>query len=93
MANYKGGTSEAPEQYTHPSEASKGYMTNKDGVAYPEELSRKAKDYLDGEGSMGFERNQGVKRDGWKSEVDVNLGMGQSKLQKLSAANGGSHSI
>lgn len=82
-----------PNQVTSPSDASKGYMTNKDGMVYPKENKRKVTEYISGEGSMGFDRNQGVVRDTW-GDPEIQLGtMGQSKIARLKAEMGGSHSI
>ena len=93
MPNYtKGKTGEVPEQVAHPGEASEGYETSKDGVIYPKQRGNTVQDYNAGEGSMGFDRNQGVTRDQNSSEVIV-IDMGQNKLQKLDQNNLGSRAI
>lgn len=88
MAN---GMSDTPKQVTFPGDASKPFVTDKDGVVYPDEISRPASEFLAGEGSMGFERNQQVKRDTWKAPEAQGGTMGQKKLQKIKTA--GSHAI
>lgn len=85
--------SENPGQVTSPSDASKGYMTNKDGIVYPKENKRAATEYISGEGSMGFERNQAVVREAFKAPEAEGGTMGQHKLQRIKAETGGSHSI
>lgn len=84
MANYGGKSIEAtPEQVTFPNDASKGYKTIETGKIYPEERKTTVQDYVGGEGSMGFNRNQGVTRDSNEFANPIILDMGQSKLQKL----------
>lgn len=94
MPNYdKGGITEAPGQVNDPGSASKGYLTEEDGRIYPKERKTSAQDYLSGEGSMGFERNQGVVRDSLELSSPMILNMGQNKLQKLKEGQCGSRSI
>lgn len=93
MPNYKGGITEAPEQITHPNEASKGYVTETDGKIYPKERKTSVQDYLGGEGSMGFERNQGATRDSDEIANPIILNMGQGKMQRLKEGSCGSRSI
>lgn len=94
MPSYnKGGITEAPAQFTDPAKASKGYLTQNDGKIYPNERTTSVQDYMSGEGSMGFERNQGVSRDSNELSNPMILNMGQSKLQKLKEGECGSRSI
>lgn len=94
MPNYnKGGITEAPGQVTEPGSASKGYVTDTDGKIYPKERKTSVQDYLSGEGSLGFERNQGVTRDSDEIANQEILNMGQHKLQKLKEGMSGSHAI
>lgn len=80
-----------PGQVTFPGEASSGFITDKPGVIYPREIARTAAEFIDGEGAMGFERNQGVKRDGFKATEAQGGTMGQTHNSKLKS--GGSHNI
>ena len=82
MANY-GGKSEAPHQVTEPGSASKGYDTSEPGKIYPETRSGTAQEFLEGEGSMGFERNQQCKRDEYLMGDGWTGTMGQHKFQKM----------
>lgn len=92
MANYgKGG--EAPGQVTEPGSASKGYTTDTDGKIYPEERKTSIQDYLGGQGSLGFDRNQGVTRDSGEISNPEILNMGQHKLQALKEGECGSRAI
>lgn len=94
MPNYnKGGITEAPGQVTEPGSASKGYTTDIDGKIYPDERKTSVQDYMSMEGSMGFERNQGVTRDSDEISNPEILNMGQHKLQKLREGECGSHAI
>lgn len=94
MPNYTNGKSQdVPNQVTNPSDASKGYRTDVDGKVYPEQIDREAAAYLEGEGSMGYDRDQGVKRDNWGNEVDDMGMLGQHKLQRLKSTQAGSHAI
>lgn len=92
MPNY-GGKSDAPEQYTDPSSASKGYRTDQDGKIYPVENKRKAREYMGGEGSMGFDRNQGATREGYVPPEAEGGTLGQNKLQRIKSTSAGSSAI
>lgn len=92
MANY-GGKSEAPGQVTEPGSASKNYDTSEDGRIYPEERKTTIQKYMSEEGSMGFDRNQGVTRDSGEIADPVILDMGQKKFQSLKEGSLGSHAI
>ncbi len=79
MPNYGKVASEAPGLVQDSSEHSKATPTDR---IYPNEVKRSADEYIDGEGSMGFERNQGAKRDSMTPpEAQVGM-MGQHKTIK-----------
>lgn len=77
--------SEAPKQVTEPGSASKGYSTSGDGKIYPEENTRAITEYAKKEGSISFEHNQGVVREGFKPPKAEYNDMGQDKLPTLKA--------
>lgn len=94
MAGYKDGApNEHPSLQQGNTEQSKEFKTDKDGVVYPSEIARTTHAYLKEEGSMGFERNQAVKRESFEP-TETELGtMGQHKLQRVKSTMAGSHAI
>lgn len=83
--------SDNPMQVTDPKSASKQFTTDRNGVIYPKENTRVTNEFLSGQGSMGFDRNQGVEREGFNPPEVQGGTMGQHNLQKHKTT--GSHAI